>query len=58
MRKIVLNQNTYNKLGYYDADTFYFIDNNLKDNDIKNYDNYLLSDEVATIRRIINERNN
>lgn len=57
MSKLVLNQKTYNNLATKDESTFYFIDNTLKDNEIKNYENYLLSDEVAAIRAMLKEIN-
>lgn len=55
MIKLAMNQNTYNKLPNKDESTFYFIDNTLKDGEIKNCNNYLLSDEVAIIRKKIVE---
>lgn len=55
MTKLALNQNTYDKLAVKDESTFYFIDNTLKDGEIKNCENYLLSDEVAAIRAMLKE---
>ena len=55
MIKLTMNQNTYNKLLNKDENTFYFIDNTLKDDEIKNCDNYLLNSEVAIIRKKILE---
>jgi len=55
MIKLAMNQNTYNKLPNKNENTFYFIDNVLEDGEIKNCDNYLLSDEVAIIRKKILE---
>ena len=51
MIKLAMNQNTYNKLLNKDENTFYFIDNELKDDEIKNCNTYLLSDEIAIIRK-------
>ena len=55
MRKLALNQKTYDKLAIKDESTLYFIDNTLEDNEIKNCENYLLSDEVAAIRAMLKE---
>lgn len=52
-KKLAMNQLTYDKLGSYNEDTYYFIDNSLKDGEIKNAYSYLLSSEVAKIREIL-----
>lgn len=51
MKKLALNQTTYNRLDNYDEETFYFIDNALKDGEIKNASNYLLSEEVDKLMK-------
>ena len=51
--KLAMNQSTYDSLSSYDKDTYYFIDNSLQDGEIKNVYNYLLSSEVAEIRKIL-----
>lgn len=50
LKKVALNQNTYNRLPSCDESTYYFIDNTLKDGEIKNVMNYLLPEEVEFIR--------
>ncbi len=55
MTKLALNQTTYDHLAVKDELTFYFIDNTLKDGEIKNCENYLLSYEVAAIRAMLKE---
>ena len=55
MTKLALNQRTYDNLAIKDESTLYFIDNTLEDNEIKNCENYLLSDEVAVIRAKLKE---
>lgn len=55
MSKLALNQNTYDHLAVKDESTLYFIDNTLKDGEIKNCENYLLSNEVAAIRAMLKE---
>ena len=55
LKKVALNQNTYNRLPSYDEGTYYFIDNTLEDGEIKNVLNYLLPKEVEAIRLKIKE---
>ena len=54
--KLALNQTTYDKLDNYDEETFYFIDNTLNDGEIKNVYNYLLSEEVYKIRKLLQKQ--